>query len=40
MFWISHEILLAERPDIDDLVAALMKVAEHSSELTAASGAH
>jgi len=33
MFWISHEIILACREDLDDFIAALVKVAENCADL-------
>lgn len=35
MFWVSHEILLAERRDLNDFVMALTKVAEQAGALQA-----
>ncbi|HEY3836304.1 MAG TPA: DegT/DnrJ/EryC1/StrS family aminotransferase [Bryobacteraceae bacterium] len=32
-FWISHEILLSPREDVDDFLAAMTKIAENSGEL-------
>lgn len=32
-FWISHEILLSEEADLDDFVAALIKVAKNTDEI-------
>ena len=33
MFWVSHEILLAKREDLEDFVSALVKVADHAHKL-------
>lgn len=35
MVWIPHEVLLAERSDMDDIAAAIVKVREHLDELVA-----
>jgi dTDP-4-amino-4,6-dideoxygalactose transaminase len=35
-FWVSHEIMLAERDDLGDFVTALAKVSEAAEELAAA----
>jgi perosamine synthetase len=34
-FWVSHEIMLAERNDLSDFVNALLKVSEAAEELAA-----
>jgi hypothetical protein len=33
VFWVSHEVMLAERDDLGDFVAALEKVSEAAGEL-------
>ncbi|HXF52034.1 MAG TPA: DegT/DnrJ/EryC1/StrS family aminotransferase, partial [Dehalococcoidia bacterium] len=35
MVWIPHEVLLAERRDMDDIAEAILKVREHLDELVA-----
>jgi dTDP-4-amino-4,6-dideoxygalactose transaminase len=33
MIWLEHRLLLAEREDMDDIVAAISKIREHRAEL-------
>jgi hypothetical protein len=33
MIWLEHRLLLAERADMDDIVAAISRIYEHRGEL-------
>lgn len=37
-FWVSHEIMLADEPDLDDFVRAIVKIRDSAAELVSMAG--
>jgi hypothetical protein len=38
LIWISHEIMLADEPDLDDLVRGIVKIGDSAAELVSMAG--